>query len=142
MIGLDTNILVRLITQDGLEAVAVSHFLESRCTEDEPGFIPLIVLCELVWVLDRAYGYTRTNIGEIVTRVLETDVFLVESADLAWNALKDYQNGPADFADYLIAHSCRQQGALPVATLDKKAARSPLFHLVTPDPRPPHEPLS
>jgi len=130
MIGLDTNLLVRYITQDGPEAETVSRHLEAVCTADNPGFIPVITLCELVWVLDRAYGYHRAQISEIVTTLIETNQFEMESVEMVWRALNDYRSGPADFSDYLMAHMCKHHGATPVHTLDKKASRSKLFHLV------------
>lgn len=130
MTGIDTNLLVRYITQDGPEAKVVSTHLEAVCTQKSPGFIPLICMCELVWVLDRAYRYSRGDIAAIVARVLETDSFEVESSDLAWKALSEYRTGPADYSDYLIAQVAKKHDAVPVYTLDRKAARSSLFKIV------------
>jgi predicted nucleic-acid-binding protein len=49
MIGLDTNVLVRYLTQDDPEqALRANHLIESHCTRKDPGWISLIVLCELV----------------------------------------------------------------------------------------------
>lgn len=132
MTGLDTNILVRYITQDGDEAPLATRHIESRCTRDRPGFLCLVVLCELVWVLRGAYGYTREDVAHILDRVLSTAEFEMERSSLAWRALQRYRQGPADFADYVIAETCAQADATPVATLDRKAARCPLFRLLQP----------
>lgn len=130
MIGLDTNLLVRYITQDGPEAETATRHLEKVCTSDDPGFISLICACELVWVLDRAYGYQRTQIADILTALIETNQFEIESVEFVWRALNDYRAGPADFSDYLMGHICKHHGAAPVHTFDRKAARSALFRLV------------
>ena len=57
MIGLDTNVLLRYLTQDDpKQAERANNLILSQCTLQEPGQISLVVLCELVWVLRGAYG--------------------------------------------------------------------------------------
>jgi predicted nucleic-acid-binding protein len=54
----DTNVLVRALVQDDPEqAKAATDLLESA----ELIAIPVPVLCELVWVLRRAYGFTASE---------------------------------------------------------------------------------
>lgn len=134
MVGIDTNLLVRYITQDGEEAPAVTRHLEAECTPERPGFVCLVVLCELVWVLRQAYSYDRQAVAAILEKLLATAEFEVERSMLAWRALNEYRVGPADFSDYLIAQIAWECDALPVHTLDRKAARSPSFVLVATDP--------
>lgn len=63
MIGLDTNVLVRYITQDDpQQAEQATRLIETRCAGADPGCIAQIVLCELVWVLSRAYGYSKPQV--------------------------------------------------------------------------------
>lgn len=130
MIGIDTNLLVRYITQDGPAASVTTRHLERECTLAQPGFICLIVLCELVWVLARAYRYDRQTIAAILGRLLTTAEFEVEQAALAWQALDEYRVGPADFSDYLIGQVARTHDAAPVHTLDRNAAKGPNFILL------------
>ena len=134
MLGLDTNLLVRYITQDGEEAATVTAYLERECSQARPGFICLVVLCELVWVLRRAYKYDRSSVVAILESLLSTAEFEVEHASLAWRALTDYRTGSADFSDSLIGHVSREYDACPVHTLDQKAARHPNFVLVDGNP--------
>jgi predicted nucleic-acid-binding protein len=54
MIGLDTNVLARYLVRD------------------DPGFINRIVLCELVWVLESAYGYSKDTIVAVLEKLLRT----------------------------------------------------------------------
>jgi len=57
MIGLDTNVLVRYLTQDDpKQAARATRVVEEELSENVPGFIGLMVLVETVWVLQRLYG--------------------------------------------------------------------------------------
>lgn len=134
MLSLDTNLLVRYITQDGDEATAVTEHLERECSQVRPGFICLLVLCELVWVLRRAYKYDRPGVVAILEGLLSTAEFEVEHASLAWRALTDYRAGSADFSDYLIGQVSHKYDACPVHTLDRKAAKHANFVLVDVEP--------
>ena len=80
MIGLDTNILVRYIVRDNpAQTKATTRLIESRCTADDPGLVASIVLCEIVWVLDRAYGYDRNAISSVVRRLLTVEELRAKS---------------------------------------------------------------
>ena len=71
MIGLDTNILVRyLVGDDPDQSQAAGQLIGSQCTQEKPGWINRIVVCELVWVLEGAYGYHRGQICEVLERLL------------------------------------------------------------------------
>ncbi len=132
MIALDTNLLVRYIVQDHPEQAAIAtNLIETRLSEDEPGFVAHLVLAELVWVL-RGYGYGREQIAETLTGLLCAVELSVEQVELAWSALRAYAKGPADFADYLIGFRARSVGCSTVMTFDRKAARSGLHELPVP----------
>ncbi len=131
MIGLDTNVLVRHIVQDDRkEALAASSFIESRCTADDPGIVSLVVLCELTWVLERGYGLEWNTIAAVLRRLLSAEDLRVERSELAWLALNLREKGKADFADYIIGLSHREQGAEATYTFDRRAAGCELFKLV------------
>ncbi len=102
MIGLDTNVLVRYIVRDDeKQSQAATRLIESKCTVDAPGLVNLIVLCELAWVLTRGYGYGRDMVGRVIRRILSVQELKVENAELAWRAIRQFEQGKADFADYL-----------------------------------------
>ena len=53
MIGLDTNVLVRYLTQDdAAQSALANQVIEEQLTPRNPGFISSIVLVEVVWVLE------------------------------------------------------------------------------------------
>jgi predicted nucleic-acid-binding protein len=131
VIGIDTNILVRYIVQDSDESELATVFLEKNCSNDTPGFLCLVVLCELVWVLRKAYRYDKSVVTKILYKLLTTAEIEIENTLVAWRAYQDYQDGHADFSDYLIAHICHQRDTDSVITFDKKAARHSLFTLLS-----------
>ena len=123
MIGLDSNILVRYIVQDdSQQASAASRLIEGQCTERSPGRVNLVVLVELVWVLTRAYGYGRADVARVVLQLLRTTEFELEDSDAVWAALREFEVGTADFADYVIARRNHDAGCGRTYTFDRKAA--------------------
>ena len=131
MIGLDTNVLVRyLVRDDPSQTTVATGLIESRCTADDPGRVTLVVLCELVWVLDRGYGYARSAIAEVLRRILSASDLQAEQPDLAWQALNLYERDKADFADYVIGLCNRQSQVDVTYTFDRRAAGSDLFKVL------------
>jgi predicted nucleic-acid-binding protein len=131
LIGLDTNVLVRYIVQDDTrQAVAAVRLIEGECTLDNPGLINPIVLCEVVWVLSRGYGYDRLTVARVIRRLLSVQELRVTGAELAWRALRRFEQGKADFADYLIGSSNREEKATITYTFDQLAAEDDLFRMV------------
>ncbi len=132
MIALDTNVLARYVVGDEpRQAAAARRLIESSCTSDSPGVVSLVVLCELVWVLAQGYAYRRDQIALVLRKLLAAQDLAVERSELAWQALNLYEDGTADFSDYVIGLSGRSQGADVTFTFDRRAARSPLFRPVT-----------
>ena len=124
MIGLDTNILVRLLVADDPEQTERARKLVAeQCTRESPGFINSIVLAEFVWVLSRAYGLSRSQIASAVEALLAGDDRMVEHHEAVRAGLDDYKSGRADFADAVIARINRAQGCEATATFDEKAAK-------------------
>lgn len=66
MIGLDTNVIVRYLVQDDVTQSSKSTLLIESLSTEEPGFVSLIVIVELVWVLSSAYGSTRREVAEVL----------------------------------------------------------------------------
>ena len=106
MIGLDTNVLVRyLVRDDAAQAARADRELE----RDERFFIDSIVLCELVWVLEAGYGFSRPQIVDALERILAAAPFEIESRDLALAALEDFRRSSADFPTASSAGGTRHQ---------------------------------
>ena len=124
MIGLDTNVLVRYLTQDEpTQARLANRLIETTLSAHRPGFVSIVVLCELVWVLESAYGCAHAEIVEILDRLLRAKPLVVERADLAWQAKQVFAAGQADFADCVIERSGDVLGCEATVTFDRAAAR-------------------
>jgi len=131
MKGLDTNVLVRYVTQDDpAQAEKATKCITSACTADDPCQIDRVVLCELVWVLESGYEYSRDQIGDFMESLLHTRQFEFESRDAALAALRYYRRGKADFADALIGAANRSTGCETTFTFDRKAAGLETFTLL------------
>ena len=123
MTGIDTNVLVRYITRDHPDQYsAAKEHLESHCTKEAPGYVSVIVLCELAWVLSRAYDADQNDIAQIIDQILRTRQLQVEQRDQVRSALSEYIEQEADFADCLIGQLNRSNGADETVTFDQNAA--------------------
>jgi len=123
MIGLDSNVLVRYITQDEPQQSALAtRLIENRCTKADPGYISQIVLCELIWVLGRAYRYEKHQLTHLMEQILITAELEIEGEELAWKALAAWCDGPADFSDYLLVLNNRAAGCECTFSFDNKLA--------------------
>ena len=132
MIGVDTNVLVRLIVGDDRQQVkAAEDYLDKHCTPEQPGFISLMVLCELVWTLDRIYRLDRADVAKAVAGILGNGVLAVEEHEIAASALLQFQSRGNDFADLLIAFVNRKRGCEITVTFDRKAAKLDGFRLLS-----------
>jgi predicted nucleic-acid-binding protein len=131
LIGLDTNVLIRYIVRDDhRQAEAATRLIESKCTAEDPGIISPIVLCELVWVLSRGYGYQRPVVAKVVRRLLSVKEIRVTGAESAWRAIRLFDQGKVDFADYMIGLSNQGEKTETTYTFDRTAAESELFKIV------------
>ena len=122
MIGLDTNILVRYVTQDDAsQSKVATSLIENKLSERNLGFITLMGLIKLTWVLESCYEQNKASIINVIEALLTTKQLLLERADLAHLALKDFKNGNGDFSDAVIARVSVDNGCSQILTFDKKA---------------------
>lgn len=120
MIGLDTNLLIRYLTKDDAAQYAKAERLfDEAVAREERLLINCVVLCEVTWVLDSAYEYSRAEIADALERILDTAQFEIERAQEARQALGDFRSTRAGFADALIGRINRTLGAKQTVTLDR-----------------------
>lgn len=131
MIGLDTNIVIRYIAQDdALQSPKATALMENLSPEN-PGYLPLIALVEIVWVLSGRYGASKADIIKVLETLLRTKDLYIEQSETVWNALRLFVAASADFADCLIERSCHQAKCDYTATFDAKAAKFAGMKLLT-----------
>jgi len=128
MIGLDSNILVRYLTQDDpIQSPKATKVIERRLTEGNPGFVSIVAMVETVWVLDRAYELAANEIAAAVERMLQTSVLVVENEQEVFTAMIALKEGQGSFADALIVALGARVGCSRTLTFDQKALRLPGF---------------
>lgn len=121
MIGLDTNVLVRYIAEDDVaQSAAAARIMESLSPES-PGFVALVVMAELVWVLQYCYRLSKLEIAEVINKLLRSAELLIENTEIVAQALREFRASRADFADCLIDRCARAAGCQHVVTFDKRA---------------------
>ena len=131
MIGLDTNILIRYLTQDDrVQSAKATEILERRLTPKNPGFVSVVAMVETVWVLDRAYGLTAQEVATAVGRLLQVEVLAIENEQEVFTAMVALKRGRGSFAYALIGELAARVGCTRTLTFDKKALRLPNFELV------------
>jgi predicted nucleic-acid-binding protein len=130
MIGLDTNILVRYLTQDDpVQSAKAAEILERRLTAKNPGFVSVVAMVETVWVLDRAYFLTAQEIATAIERLLQVEVLAIENEQEVFTAMVALKQGSGSFADALIAELGTRAGCTRTLTFDRKATHLPGFEL-------------
>lgn len=128
MIAFDTNVLVRLLVQDDPEQFAIAGALLEEVSErDERCYLSDAVLCEMAWVLASEYGARRADILAALSQVAAEPRYVLDDPDGVADALRSYEVGSADFADYLIGARARRRGARTTCTFDRKLGRSAGF---------------
>jgi len=124
MIGLDTNVLVRYIMQDDAKQSAQASKLVESLTADSPGFVTLVSLVEVVWVLSGCFDLDRAQLVAALDALLRTKELMLEKADVVWQAVRVFRGGTAEFADCLIERCAAAAGCDRTMTFDRAAAKS------------------
>lgn len=131
MKGLDTNVLVRyLVKDDKKQAEIASAYIRKIADSGELCFINKVVMCELIWVLESAYEFNKDEIADVCEKILKTKQFEIEAKDIVRNAINDYKNGKADFADYLIGRINKLNDCDITATFDRTLKEQGSFILL------------
>jgi predicted nucleic-acid-binding protein len=131
MIGLDTNVLVRYLAQDDpVQSPIATELIEHRLTDEEPGFISVVAMAEIAWVLERAYRLPHQQIAAAIEGLLQTDVLIVESEQEVFTAMTALKEERGSFADALIGALGVKGGCSRTLTFDRRARRLPAFELL------------
>lgn len=123
MIGVDTNVLLRLLIIDNpVQCEKARAFFAARTIHD-PAFVSATVLAELIWLLRRRFLYEGQTILETLRSMTLTDEIRFEHGDRLRAFLEADDRRATDVADALINWSCEQAKCEKVVTFDKRSAR-------------------
>jgi predicted nucleic-acid-binding protein len=120
MTALDTNVLVRYLTQDdeGQFEIVLKMLNRKRAMF----FVCDLVLAETDWVLRSLYDWTGTEVADAFARLATIHNLTFENENRLRSSLKALRAG-ADLADELIVRTCRDHGTSRFATFDKDIVR-------------------
>ncbi len=131
MTGLDTNVLVRYVMQDDPKQSQKASRLVESLTSEAPGFVPLVTLIELVWVLTSCYDLTHEQVAQALDALLRAKEIVLERAEQVSQALRTFGASSADFADCLIERTAAAAGCGQTMTFDTDAAKFAGMTLIT-----------
>lgn len=123
--SLDTTVLVRLIVRDDQAQTEVAaKLLDRHIRRSENLWIAITVILELEWVLRSRYKFAKADVIKAVASLLMTMELVFESEGALEQALASYEEGSADFAEYLHLALAQYSHALPFLTFDAKASKA------------------
>ena len=124
MIGLDTNVIVRYFVQDDpIQSPRATRLLEHVLTAEDPGFISVVVVAEIAWVLERAYRLKDREIAAAIEHMLQSEVLAIENEQQVFAAMIALKEGHGAFADALIGALAASAGCTHTLTFDRQASR-------------------
>ena len=132
MIGIDTNVLLRLVLKDDKLQSGKAVKLFERLSPEKPGFINTAVLMEFIWTARRHARMTKTELKMILSGLLDSDNIVLQDEDVIELVLDEMDRSSEEFTDIFIAFKNRTAGCSPTMTFDRGAAtRVPGMELLT-----------
>ncbi|MGH8606884.1 MAG: PIN domain-containing protein [Gammaproteobacteria bacterium] len=120
MIGIDTNILLRIINDDDrAQSKRIRALLAPLDPIPQSVLINDVVLAETVWTLQSAYRWNKPEIVAALRLLAATATFAFEDRDILLSAISAYERSGAGFADSLIAAKNVAAGCDFTATFDR-----------------------
>lgn len=122
MAAVDTNILVRLLTQDDplLTRKAEAHLLAKA-----PLWVSISVLVETTYVLSRLYGWQKPALLAGLQALTNSRQFHFQDQSAVAAATTLWGTAKTGFVDCLNIELAKAHGKDPLATFDKEAAKLP-----------------
>jgi len=126
VLGIDTNVVVRLLVSDDAEQTRRARkLIEESLDREESVLVSLLVLIESEWVLRSRYEFERGAILGMFRALLGARELSFEDEPAVEEALFHWKDSVCGFTDCLITAHNRQLGCRATATFDAKAARLP-----------------
>lgn len=97
------------------------QFIESTLSDQEPGYLTIVVVVEIVWVLKTVYRISKPKQIQLIKQLLTTKQIHIERSETVYQALRLFETSQADFSDALIATVAKSDGCDRTVTFDKSA---------------------
>lgn len=129
MIAIDTNVLLRYLVQDDERQGALARqLLEDGLSPETPGFVTLVAVRELDWVLRDRYRFEAKTVARVLAGLMSASNLVFQDPQ-ALEAALSYEHG--DLADNILHHVGQERGCSQTLTFDKKFARLKGVKLLT-----------
>lgn len=117
----DTNLFIRYLTNDDpVKADRVEKLLDDAARGDIALVTTEMVMAEVVWVLESAYGLKNIDVAPLIRGILATPGLEVINAPLVSRGLEFYETHKIDFIDGYIAAVMEKQGITELYSFDRK----------------------
>ena len=126
MIGIDTNILLRLwLNDDPAQNKRIDSLLAAHGGTTGSLLVTDVVLAEAVWTLRSAFDQDKHAQSIAVRSLLEETAFAFEDREAVAAALTLFETGSCGFADCLVVAKHARQGCDFTATFDRGMRKLP-----------------
>jgi predicted nucleic-acid-binding protein len=122
VIGIDTNVLVRALSDVEHPHHGPAKSLLAGLTQAKPGFVTQVTLAELYWVMAKSLGVDRESRLQVIRGLVETPSLEFDDGEGVVRALSLAEEG-ADFPDALIQGAMELFGIDETVTFDKAASK-------------------
>lgn len=122
-VGIDTNVLLRLIVDDDPSQRKIVTDFGTKLNREYRGVVTLVSLLEMDWALRSQYGFDRRQAIVAIRKITQIRGVEVECHHVVARALLLVDVENADFADALISERAADLDCEATVTLDRKAAK-------------------
>ena len=123
MIGVDANVLLRLLTRDHEKQYESARAFFDKRSPQSPAFVSAVALAETAWVLKSRYQIPFSEIVETLSLMIESDDFVIEGGE-AFQTLRERGGKPSQLTDFIVAQMGTRAGCLHTVTFDQRASSS------------------
>ncbi len=124
MIAVDTNVLLRVLTQDDpAQSERAAGLITGAEAAGEPILVNDVVLVETMWTMSRRYKAPRAQLLDIARGLLDTPSFAFEQRANVEQAVSLFERSGADFSDCLIVAKNGAAGCRFTMTFDAECAK-------------------
>ncbi len=132
-VAIDTNILIRYITNDDTaKAERAKRFIDRVVQQEEECVLCESVLAEVIWVLShpRTYNLTREETVDFLDSFISLDGVRINPKSVYRRSVEMYKTSKLDFPDCVLAALVESGRATHLATFDTEIADSFPVHTI------------
>lgn len=120
MIGVDTNVIVRLFADDDpAQTLRAKRAIDSAQARGEPVLVNDIVLVETLCTMRSRYRARSADIAALAASLFDASAFTFENRAAVERALALFVASTADYADCLIVAKNKSLGARSTLSFDR-----------------------